>query len=40
MGLKSEKDVQRRIEIVSKISDLIKRHTNKSVTIPDDPEKP
>ena len=40
MGLKSELDVQRRIEIASKISDFIKKYTNKSVTIPDDPEKP
>lgn len=37
MGLKSEKDAQRRMEIASKISDLIQRYANKSVTIPSDP---
>jgi len=38
MGLKSDKDVQRRIDIASKISDLIQRHTNKFVNIPSDPD--
>lgn len=41
MGLKSELDVQRRIDLASRISQLIEEHTGKeSVIIPDDPAKP